>query len=68
MDGGHPIGSGLSSEVPENTKNFSQIIREEAGGPRSREPEALVGSGAQEAEGNDNFHLCTQQTRSSPTE
>ena len=48
---GDLIGSGLSSKMLENTKNFPQGIRYEAGRQGSRKPKVAVESGAQEAEG-----------------
>lgn len=48
--GSHLIASRLSSEVPENTNNFPQSIRDEAGGPGSQKPEVSTESGVSEAE------------------
>jgi len=44
-------GSGLSSKMLENTKNFPQSTRYEAGRPGSRKPKVAAESGVQEAEG-----------------
>lgn len=56
VDGGHLTGSGLSSVVPENTKNFPKSIRAKADGPGSREPEVLQCPEPRKQKGN-NFQL-----------